>query len=48
MKKVLAFLSAIVLAAGVVGCGSDADSSSSSSEAATTEATTEANGKKAT
>ena len=42
MKKVLAFLSAIVLAAGVVGCGSDADSSSSSSEAATTEATTEA------
>lgn len=41
MKKVLAFLSAIVLAAGVVGCGSDADSSSSSSEAATTEATTE-------
>ena len=31
MKKVLAFLSAIVLAAGVVGCGSDADSSSSSS-----------------
>lgn len=41
MKKVLAFLSAIVLAAGVVGCGSDADSSSSS-EAATTEATTEA------
>lgn len=42
MKKVLAFLSAIVLAAGVVGCGSDADSSSSSSETATTEATTEA------
>ena len=42
MKKVLAFLSAIVLAAGVVVCGSDADSSSSSSEAATTEATTEA------
>ena len=42
MKKVLAFLSAIVLAAGVVGCGSDADSSSSSSEAATTDATTEA------
>ena len=41
MKKVLAFLSAIVLAAGVVGCGSDADSSSSS-ETATTEATTEA------
>ncbi|MDD6429894.1 MAG: hypothetical protein PUF96_01715, partial [Ruminococcus sp.] len=40
MKKVLAFLSAIVLAAGVVGCGSDADSSSSS-EAAITEATTE-------
>ena len=42
MKKVLAFLGAIVLAAGVVGCGSDADSSSSSSEAATTEAKTEA------
>lgn len=42
MKKVLAFLSAIILAAGVVGCSSDADSSSSSSEAATTEVTTEA------